>query len=90
MLDVAPHSSHTVRVLNEDGTEVCRRRCEPTVDSLTAVTNAAFAGAPVNTTLQFVNEPTGPAWLPVAVFFSSRGQGSHQGSRAAAAAGHTG
>jgi hypothetical protein len=30
---------------------------------------AALAGAPVGTQLAVVSGPTGPAWLPVAVFF---------------------
>lgn len=62
-----------MRVLDETGEEVCRRRCEPTVASLTAVEQAALAGAPAGTRLEVVFEPTGPAWLPVAVFFTARG-----------------
>ena len=34
---------------------------------------AALAGCPAGTKLEVVIEPTGPAWLPVAVFFSARG-----------------
>jgi transposase len=34
---------------------------------------AALAGAPQGTRLEVVMEPTGPAWLPIAVFFSARG-----------------
>jgi transposase len=84
-IDLGVASSHTVRVLNEDGNEVCRRRCEPTVESLTAVAQAALAGAPADTTLEVVIEPTGPAWLPVAVFFSSRGHAVYRVSSAKAA-----
>jgi transposase len=72
-VDLGIASAHTVRVLAQDGTEVCRRRCEPTVSSLTAIETAALAGAPAGTRLEVVLEPTGPAWLPVAVFFSARG-----------------
>ena len=34
---------------------------------------AALVGAPEGTRLEVVMEPTGPAWLPIAVFFSVRG-----------------
>jgi hypothetical protein len=30
-------------------------------------------GTPAGSRLEVVIEPTGPAWLPIAVFFSSRG-----------------
>src|SRR6266496_6346386 len=43
-IDLGIASTHTVRVLREDGGEVCRRRAYPTVDSLTAVEQAALAG----------------------------------------------
>jgi transposase len=72
-VDLGIASAHTVRVLAEDGREVCRRRCEPTVAGLAVVEAAALAGAPVGTVLEVVIEPTGPAWLPVAVFFTARG-----------------
>ena len=68
-VDLGIASAHTVRVLAEGGREVCRRRCEPTVDSLARVEAAALAGTPAGTVLEVVMEPTGPAWLPVAVFF---------------------
>ena len=72
-VDLGFASAHTVRVLAQDGREVCRRRCEPTVDSLARVEAAALAGTPAGTVLEVVMEPTGPAWLPVAVFFTARG-----------------
>src|SRR5436309_854447 len=59
--------------LTVPGREVCRRRCEPSVASLTLIETAALAGAPEGTRLEVVMEPTGPAWLPIAVFFSVRG-----------------
>ena len=71
-VDLGLASAHTVRVLAEEGREVSRRRCEPTVDSLARVEAAALAGTPVGTVLEVVMEPTGPAWLPVAVFFTAR------------------
>jgi transposase len=43
------------------------------VASLTLIETAALAGAPDGTRLEVVMEPTGPAWLPIAVFFSARG-----------------
>jgi len=72
-IDLGIASAHTVRVLDEQGREVCRRRCEPTVASLSAIEAAALAGAEPGTGLEVVFEPTGPAWLPVAVFFTARG-----------------
>ena len=84
-VDLGIASAHTVRVLAEDGREVCRRRCEPTVDSLARVEAAALAGTPVGTVLEVVMEPTGPAWLPVAVFFTARGHRVFRVSSAKAA-----
>src|SRR5664279_4533256 len=72
-VDLGIASAHTVRVLAQDGREVCRRRCEPTVDSLARVEAEALAGTPAGTGLEVVMEPTGPTWLPVAVFFTARG-----------------
>ena len=69
-IDLGIASAHTVRVLAEDGREVCRRRCEPTVASLTAIQDAALAGTEPGTPLEVVFEPTG---LPVVVFFAARG-----------------
>jgi transposase len=84
-VDLGIASSHTVRVLDEDGQVVCRRRCEPTVDSLGRVEAAALAGAAAGTVLEVVIEPTGPAWLPVAVFFTNRGHRVFRVSSAKAA-----
>jgi transposase len=84
-VDLGIASAHTVRVLTEDGREVCRRRCEPTVDSLRRVEAAALAGAPAGTVLEVVMEPTGPAWLPIAVFFTARGHRVFRVSSAKAA-----
>jgi len=66
-VDLGIASDHTVRVLRGDGSEVARRRARPTVESLAAVEAAALAGAGPGTRLEVVMEPTGPAWLPVAV-----------------------
>src|SRR5450759_2839192 len=49
------------------------RARRPTVESLTRLEAAALAGAPAGTRLEVVVKNTGPAWLPVAVFFTTRG-----------------
>src|SRR6476659_10852068 len=72
-IDLGIASDHTVRVLDGRGGEVCRRRARPTVESLAAVETAALAGVAPGTRLEVVIEPTGPAWLPVAVWFTARG-----------------
>lgn len=84
-IDLGIASSHTVRVLAGDGTEICRRRCEPTVQSLKEIERAALSGAAPGTKLEIIVEPTGPAWLPVAVFFQSRGHIIYRVSSAKAA-----
>ncbi|WP_431880414.1 IS110 family transposase [Micromonospora marina] len=84
-IDLGIASAHTVRVLDEAGRQVCRRRCEPSVQSLTVIEQAALAGAAVGTRLEVVIEPTGPAWLPVAVFFTARGHTVFRVSSAKAA-----
>ena len=60
------------------------RKVWPTVASL-AVEAAALAGAPAGTRLEVVIEPTGPAWLPIAVFFTARGHLVYRVSSAKAA-----
>jgi transposase len=72
-IDLGITSAHTVRVLAGDGSLVCRRKAIPTVDSLEQVEQAALAETPAGTRLEVVVEPTGPAWLPIAVFFAARG-----------------
>jgi transposase len=72
-IDLGIISAHTVRVLAGDGSLVCRCKAIPTVDSLEQVERAALAETPVGTLLEVVVEPTGPAWLPIAVFFCARG-----------------
>jgi transposase len=84
-IDLGISSAHTVRVLAGDGTEVCRRRCVPTVESLEIIEHAALAGAAEGTRLEVVMEPTGPAWLPAAVFFSRRQHTVYRVSSAKAA-----
>ena len=72
-IDLGIASAHTVRVRREDGSLVCARRCEPNQKSMEAILQVALAGAEAQTRVEVVFEPTGPAWLPVAVFFASRG-----------------
>jgi hypothetical protein len=72
-IDLGITSAHTVRVLAEDGRVVCRRKAVPTIQSLGEVEQAALAGAARGTRLEVVLEPTGPAWLPIAVLFCARG-----------------
>jgi transposase len=83
-IDLGITSAHTVRVLGADGGLVCRRKAVPTVDSLGQVERAALAGAAPGTRLEVVIEPTGPAWLPIAVFFTSRGHTVYRVSSAKA------
>jgi transposase len=72
-IDLGIASAHTVRVLDGEGSVVAKRKAWPTAESLTAAETAALAGCPAGTRLEVVIEPTGPAWLPIAVFFSARG-----------------
>jgi transposase len=83
-IDLGIISAHTVRVLAGDGSVVCRRKAVPTVASLGEVEQAALAGAAPGTRLEVVVEPTGPAWLPIAVFFTSRGHTVYRVSSAKA------
>jgi transposase len=72
-IDLGIASAHTVRVLDGEGNTIAKRKAWPTVESLEALETAALAGCPEGTRLEIVMEPTGPAWLPIAVFFSRRG-----------------
>jgi transposase len=72
-IDLGIASAHAVRVLDGEGTVLAKRKALPTVESLTQLERVALAGAPADTHLEVVIEPTGPAWLPIAVFFISRG-----------------
>lgn len=72
-LDLGIATAHTAQVLDEAGRVVAKRRVVPTVDSFADLEQAALAGAPAGTRLEVVIEPTGPAWLPVAVWFTGRG-----------------
>ena len=84
-IDLGIASRHSVRVLEADGRVAGRSSCVPTVESLSAVEQAALAGAPDGTRLAVVFEPTGPAWMPIAVFFARRGHAVYRVSSAKAA-----
>jgi transposase len=83
-IDLGITSAHTVRVLSGDGTIVCRRKAVPTLASLVEVERAALVGAMPGVCLEVVVEPTGPSWLPIAVFFGARGHTVYRVSSAKA------
>jgi transposase len=83
-IDLGIASAHTVRVLDGEGNTVAKRKAWPTVESLGGLETAALAGCPAGTRLEVVVEPTGPAWLPIAVFFTQRGHIVHRVSSAKA------
>jgi transposase len=84
-IDLGIASAHTVRVLDGEGTTLAKRKAVPTVESLSQIEAVALARTPEGTRLEVVIEPTGPAWLPIAVFFSSRGHTVYRVSSAKAA-----
>jgi transposase len=83
-IDLGIASAHTVRVLDGEGNTVAKRKAWPTVESLTDVEAAALADCPAGTRLEVIIEPTGPAWLPIAVFFARQGHVVHRVSSAKA------
>jgi transposase len=72
-IDLGIASAHAVRVLDEEGNTLAKRKALPTVESLSAIELSALEDTPAGTRLEVVIEPTGPAWLPIAVFFINRG-----------------
>jgi transposase len=84
-IDLGIASAHTVRILDGTGQKVAAARCVPARDSLLAVEARALTGTPVGTRLEVVFEPTGPAWFPVARFFTARGHKVFRVSSAKAA-----
>ena len=72
-IDLGVTSAHTACVVDGAGGVICKRQARPTLESLSGLEAAALAGAPPETRLSVVMEPTGAAWLPVAVFFIRRG-----------------
>lgn len=77
-IDLGIASAHTVVVLTGEGSEVCRRKCVPTAESLGWIEEQALDGAPEGTQLEIVLEPTGPAWLAPVVFFGRRGHACYR------------
>jgi hypothetical protein len=67
-LDLGVASDHTAVIVDQTGAELGRRRVRPTGASLQALREQALAGAQTTTVVEVVIEPTGPAWLPVAVY----------------------
>jgi transposase len=72
-IDLGVSSAHTACVVDGAGEVICKRQAMPTLESLTALEHAALDGTEAGTRLSVVMEPTGAAWLPVAVFFIRRG-----------------
>lgn len=83
-IDLGIASAHTVRVLDGEGTTIAKRKAWPTLESLEEIEAAALDGCPPGTRLEVVMEPTGPAWMPIAVFFTTRGHVVHRVSSAKA------
>jgi transposase len=84
-IDLGIASAHTVRVLDESGKSIAKRKAWPTEQSLSDVEKTALAGTEEGMVLEVVMEPTGPAWLPLAVYFSARGHRVYRVSSAKAA-----
>jgi transposase len=84
-IDLGIASAHTVRVLDGEGNTVAKRKAWPTVESLSEIETAALVGCADGARLEVIVEPTGPAWLPIAVFFTARGHVVHRVSSAKAA-----
>lgn len=72
-MDLGITSAHHGVVIDEACAVLARGRAQPTVESLEALEDLALDDAPEGTELEVVIDPTGAAWLPVAVFFASRG-----------------
>jgi len=83
-IDLGIASRYSVRVLEADGRVVCRSSCANDRVSGASGRNCP-ASAPEDTRLAVVFEPTGPAWLPIAVFFARRGHDVYRVSSAKAA-----
>jgi transposase len=71
-LDLGVATAHTAQVLDEQLQVVCKRKVVPTVAGFAALEEAALAGAVKGARLEVVIEPTGAAWLPVAIWFTRR------------------
>jgi transposase len=72
-LDLGVATAHTAQVLDEQLQVIAKRRVTPTVAGFEMLEEAALAGAVEGTRLEVMIEPTGAAWLPVAIWFTRRG-----------------
>jgi transposase len=72
-LDLGVTSRHSAVVVDATGRVRARRRVSSTVASLNELEQVALAGAAEDSKLTVVIEPTGPMWLPIAVYFGRRG-----------------
>jgi transposase len=84
-LDLGIATAHTAQVLDQGTRVLAKRRVHPRAESFAALETAALEGTEPGTRLEVVIEPTGPAWLPVAVWFSARGHTVYRVSSAKAA-----
>ncbi len=84
-LDLGIATAHTAHVLDQSTRVLAKRRVHPRDESFAALEAAALEGAEPGTRLEVVIEPTGPAWLPVAAWFSARGHTVYRVSSAKAA-----
>jgi transposase len=78
LLPVGRFEAELAGAFGEGAQDELRSSCVPTAASLSAVEQAALAGA-------VVFEPTGAAWMPIAVFFARRGHAVYRVSSAKAA-----
>lgn len=72
-MDLGISSAHHAVVVDETGRIVLRRRLRPVTSELMGLEELSLQTAPPGARLMVVIEPTGPAWLPIAVFFARRG-----------------
>jgi transposase len=72
-IDLGITSAHTVHVLDGEGRALAKRKAWPTLESLRELEATALQGTAPGVVLEVVMEPTGPAWLPIAVYFAARG-----------------
>src|SRR5215467_3210833 len=84
-IDLGIASAHTVRVLREDRSEGLPAPLLAPRGQPGGGRGRPLAGAPPDLRLEVVTEPTGPAWLPIAVFFTGRGHTVYRVSSAKAA-----
>lgn len=72
-IDIGITSAHQAVIIDDSCNVVARAKASPTKDSLEALEQRALDGTDDDTELWVVIDPTGAAWLPVAVFFCERG-----------------